>query len=120
MSFLFTIGELKTKGTQHSAKIIHDAASPLVCAPVKHTNQLEVSYGGFGTFCDSIEVNGKVFVMDHPGYMPISFILKNRIDEIYYRKLKTLTTNEKEILSWLKFWIDWSIKNCKQPVIINT
>lgn len=82
---------------------------------------------------------------DHPGAMPILYTHKRQIDSALYNikfefpnskaGYSPIVNYNKEIyedenwpevnnwltrLEWLKYWIDWSLENCKEPIFTNS
>jgi hypothetical protein len=51
-------------------------------------------------------------------YTVLTLEHKAKIDAAY-ADINSLPEYHRETLEWLHFWVDWAIKNCKQPVIRN-
>lgn len=126
------------------AEIKHDNA-PAFGEPTDYTNVRWPSYSSWAIFCEFAELEHVFYEMDehdnctghlrggHPGVMPITPSVKEEVDRAYKRlKMQyktvdpTLGIFETEVggawarVQWLKYWIDWSLENCKVPVMVNT
>lgn len=122
MGFNITIGELerpKVRDGYYSAKKVRLENAPADGVPTDYTNQRWPSYTAWGDFCEAIDINERLMINDHPGFMPVNFILQQAVDKAY-AKIKSLPEEHQPRLEWLKFWVDWAMKNCKVPAIVNT
>lgn len=123
MGFNLSIGELihyiDDEGTKRTTvEEVEHSQAPRDGVPTDGTNKRWPSYIGWGDFCDFITVNSSYFIPNHPGYKKIDKDFKNIVDKAY--KLKGKNSDHDPRLEWLKYWTDWAIKNCKNPVLHNT
>lgn len=112
--------------------------APAFGEPTDYTNNRWPSYSAWANFCRDTGLydlfywdNGRL-KGGHPGAHPITKEMQIEINAALERiqKLhpdaKPTFENEIEIegtlcrLTWLKYWVDWSLENCKHPVIANT
>ena len=146
MGYNFTIGEavihtFDDDGLESSCRIgargEHHDAAPAFGEPTDHTNQRWPSYTGWFEFCKATGLMD-VFYCDkringgHPGVFPVTREMQVMVDTAMTR-LRGLYPNASATydnddliegnlcrLTWLKYWVDWSLENCDQPVVANT
>lgn len=123
LGFNLSIGELThyiDEGgiKRTTVKKVKHPKAPRDGVPTDGTNQRWPSYTGWGSFCDFIEVSDNYFIPSHPGYKKIDKRFKKVVDLAY--KLKGQNSDHDPRLEWLKYWTDWAIENCENPVLHNT
>ena len=117
---------------------IEDA--PSFGEPTDCTNSRYPSYSVWSDFCrfvglyDMFFDKGNGIIAEHPGVFPVLPIHKEEIDKAmlqFKKKYPNAIAGFSEKpgapeangylarLEWLKYWIDWSLINCKQPVFKN-
>ena len=113
------------------------------------TNYRHPSYSGWHSFCfetkllDVFYEDGGDFIGGHPGYVPLTKLQLERVREEKNNWIKTHPNTicpstikcpqenpycdcECKVdfilgrLTWLEFWMDWALKNCKNPIIYNS
>jgi len=118
--------------------------APAFGEPTDHTNERWPSYGSWHNFCEYANLfdvfydENRNLRCGHPWAMPITKEMKKRIDRSYMQikgKFPNVVASfEKGELSdeefdanaamcrikWLKYWVDWSLENCRRPVLSNT
>jgi len=122
----------------------HDDA-PAFGEDTDYTNYRWPSYSRWHSFCKYAELEHVFYEIDehenntghlrggHPGCIPITPAVKEAVDKSYNRlKMQAKTLNPEDSIwtseiggawarvQWLKYWIDWSLENCKFPVMVNT
>jgi hypothetical protein len=127
----------------------HETA-PAFGEPTDYENQRWPSYGSWNKVLEAIGLkdlfrNPETGLMrKHPGCVKLTIEHKKAIDEAYanfyakhpdckpgYSKKQTEDPfgvdpdwpkeNAYAVrLEWIKYWVDWALENCKQPVIVNT
>jgi hypothetical protein len=123
MGFNLTIGELSfyidEEGEKRSTvnEVEHKDA-PRDGVPTDGTNKRWPSYTGWGSFCDYIGIEDDYFIPEHPGYKKIDAEFKSKVDNAY-KRLYGKNPDQDVRLAWLKYWTDWAIENCKNPVLHN-
>lgn len=149
MGYKLTIGELKTSINEDGLySSIYNYAedmkldnAPAFNEPTDYTNSRLPSYTSWSNFCEFTELYDLFYnshygiLRDHSGCVPLTKEHKKIIDKAYenfYKKCipgfskDDCDTNwppEREHaarLEWLKFWVDWALENCKQPVFYNS
>lgn len=122
--------------------------APAFGEPTDHTNQRWPSYGQWYDFCEGVGILPITFEMNedectgsirggHPGFFPITKAFKEAVDHAY-DNWKTQhpdavpeyilqADGEYDIgcsylarLTWLKYWTDWALENCKCPIFTNS
>jgi len=127
-----------------SAKGEKNDDAPAFGEPTDYTNQRWPSYSSWHYFCEYANLFD-VFYNDrgsinggHPGAMPVTKEMQKRINKSYMiikgKFPNVIASFEKNELSdeeyeanaamcrlkWLKYWVDWSLENCQQPVFVNS
>ena len=134
----------------NDAKDEHHENAPAFGDPTDHTNSRWPSYSGWADVCRLTGLSefffnkGTGLIRQHPGCFPLKKEHKEIIDKAYdefYKKypnakpgysprvddIKVFEDNEwpeenaiAVRLEWLKYWVDWALINCKQPVFVNS
>ena len=115
--------------------------APSFGEPTDCTNSRWPSYTGWSDFCRFVGLYDMFFdkeyglIYEHPGVAPVLPIHKEKIEKAMIQFKKDYPNSiagysDKHDwpesngylarLEWLKYWIDWSLINCKQPVFKNT
>lgn len=115
--------------------------APAFDEPTDFTNSRWPSYSGWSDFCTFVGLYDMFFdkekglISEHPGVFPVLPLHKEKIDKAmlqFKRKYPNAIAGYSDKpgwpeansylvrLEWLKYWIDWSLINCKQPVFKNT
>lgn len=126
----------------------HDEA-PAFGEPTDHENNRWPSYTAWGNAMRFIDLYDLMFdkhtglIREHPGCVPLMKEHKEIIDKAYiafyekYPNAKAGYSPKVDIfdnedpdwpeensyavrLEWLKYWVDWALKNCKHPVFYNS
>lgn len=119
---------------------LHEA--PAFGEPTDNTNSRWPSYTAWWDFCEFVGITHIMYDErgnmrgDHPGSFPINKEFKDEVDaamvrlkEKYPNAVASYGENENDIpeengamcrLTWLQFWTDWALENCKMPVLANT
>lgn len=124
MGFILTIGELEHYVDEDGDKrttvkeVCHDNA-PADGSPTDCTNKRWPSYIGWGEFCEYIGVEDDFFIPEHPGYIKITKKFQAEVHRLY-DKYHGKNEDHNGRLAWLKYWTDWAIENCSNPVLHNT
>lgn len=122
MAYTLSIGELYSYTEDgldfNDVKTIKHDAAPEDDSPTDHTNQRWPSYGAWNDFMIAGRINHNLMIQTHPGYVRIDKKFKIMVDRAY----DLLKDNElhKGRAEWLKYWTDWAIENCKNPVFCNS
>lgn len=134
MGYSITIGEryFYQDGDQKftDAKDVTLENAPAYNEPTDFTNSRWPSYSAWADFSRFIGLPLYKTIGNHPGYVSVTEELKLEVD-LCYEQLKQKYPNaipgmgDKEPecnyqlarLTWLKFWIDWTLQNCKYPII---
>lgn len=130
------------------AMAMSDPKAPAFGEPTDYKNERWPSYSSWANFCKVTNLHDLFFNEDngilrnHPGCVPLSMRHKQEIDEAY-ESFKSKYPNviaeySPKILNdipdenwpeengtmcrleWLKYWVDWALKNCQQPVFDNS
>ncbi len=117
---------------------INDPASPAFGEPSDYTNTRWPSYIDWWAFCEFTGLIEIMFDEDgnikggHPGNFFITGKFKQVIDGAHLNHMKTYPdatpvygSNKPEDyhlcrLLWLKYWTDWALENCKNPIFSNS
>lgn len=146
MGYSFTIGEAvidmsPDDGLESSCRVDarseHHNTAPAFGEPTDYTNERWPSYTAWFDFCEATGLMD-VFYYDrnirggHPGAFPVTKEMQVMVDTAMIR-VKKLHPNAKATydnddpiegnlcrLTWLKYWVDWSLENCERPVVANT
>lgn len=123
--------------THQTAQVVSLPTAPAFGEPTDYTNQRWPSYTGWREFSEFCELLPLMFdrsdslIAEHPGYTVLTKEHKEEIDEAYKRfydlypnavatfKSDKLVDHYACRLEWLKFWVDWALENCKNPVFMN-
>lgn len=114
----------------------HESA-PAFGEPTDFENQRWPSYSAWAEFARFVDLEGFFFdkseglMREHPGCYPLTNFHKERVDKallgLYERYPDTVPSFGGEYynevaarLEWLKYWVDWALANCSQPVFLNT
>ena len=147
MGYSLIIGErLKVSETEFDEDYTYITAedvkldnAPAFGEPTDYTNERWPSYSAWHDFCKVsglfdlfYEENGHLRG-GHPGLFTIDNEFKDKVDWAHKRlKMQYKTIEESadifdtEIgaayarVQWLKFWTDWALENCKNPVFVNS
>lgn len=150
MGYSITIGQLKTEihgeGIESlDAADANEIDAPAYGEPTDYTNSRWPSYTSWGDAMDFIGLEDLMFnedtglMREHPGCFPLTQEHKAIIDKAhkaYYAKYPNAVagyapegTNEENWpeyngyatrLEWLKYWVDWALENCENPVLSNS
>jgi len=149
MGYNLTIGEAVLEsyvedGLEASCRITAEGVShpdaPAFGEPTDHTNERWPSYTAWYEFCDKAGLYEAIYDSGrkslrggHPGAFPINKEFKAAVDKSYNRikmQAKTLDPNDDifttEVgsvwarIQWLKYWTDWALENCDNPVMANS
>lgn len=107
-----------------------------------YENNRRPAYGVWKEFCLIVELSNLFYAEDtgilreHPGNVLLVQGHKEAIDAAYTKFtaanpniLPGFTNDRTEIgrkmgalarLTWLKFWVDWAMENCENPVFVNS
>jgi hypothetical protein len=132
------------------AEGVHHDNAPAFGEPTDGENSRWPSYSAWHNFTRFVDLEDLFYNKDtgllreHPGCFPLVKEHKEIIDKAYkafYEKYPNckagFSPNVKDIFSeedkswpeentwavrleWLKYWVDWSLKNCKHPVFYNS
>lgn len=91
--------------------------APADGVPTDHTNTRWPSYSGWQLLMDECNLPYELFIGQHPGYVKVT---KQHQELVDLAILEPVSACNIPRLNWLKFWIDWSLENCKEPIITNT
>lgn len=101
--------------------------APAYGEPTDYTNERWPSYSGWSDFMRHYSIPHSVVIADHPGYVKVTPKLKAYINLVYESADKSEPAGYEHgqnaylvRLEWLKFWIDWALENCKNPIIYNS
>lgn len=137
MSYNLRIGNAKISydSEENECRIVaeeyrHDNA-PHDGSPTDFTNERWPSYVGWSDFCNSVGLRDLFFnednglIINHPGVSSLNNLHKKEIDKAYINfKKKNLKNKKSEAnynrLKWLKYWVDWCLKNCDKPILENS
>lgn len=115
----------------------HDNA-PADGVPTDFTNSRWPSYSQWSEFTEIVGLKDLFFnqyvglMREHPFACPINKKHKEEIDKSFIwleKKIKFSELNKEAIenlenqmrrLNWLKYWVDWSLENCVNPIIKNS
>lgn len=146
MGYSITIGELEIEKHEDDgldcscisfgAKGVRDDNAPAFGEPTDFTNSRWPSYSAWSDclrdlglydlfYCDGHLIGG------HPGVRLVTANLvkevNSRIDEFKRKNPKATPVYDGSDLNgslcrgeWLVYWLNWAIKNCKNPVIANS
>lgn len=148
MGYSITIGELlietypeeamECSGLRFSAKSEWHDSAPAYGEPTDFTNDRWPSYSAWFDFAERSGVRELLFdsggnlIGGHPG---VRLITKDMLDAVVAARLKmesnphppqpTMENYTAENgaycrLLWLEYWMQWSLENCKTPVIANS
>lgn len=102
-------------------KEIFVPGSPKVVNTTLHldnSNHVFISYSGMGFLEDTTNI-GKVFKIDH-GYIDIT----EEIEEGLADCINNYTGDREgfgfSLLTWMHWWVRWSLDNCSSPVMVLT
>lgn len=140
--------EEATGWPEFEAKSEEHPKAPAFGEPTDHSNSRWPSYTAWANAMRFVGLYDLFFnknnglMKNHPGCVPITAEHKAIIDKAYeafykkYPKCKAgFSPNSTDFqddphwpeensyavrLEWLKYWVDWSLKNCKNPVIFNS
>ena len=120
MAYSITIGEFKgeSDGFPQAETVEHENA-PADGVPTDRTNQRWPSYSGWADFVDDTGLSG-LFAELMPGHPGFCKIERRHLDAINAVDTTALPKHHAVRMVWLKYWMDWALVNCKNPVIINT
>lgn len=108
--------------------------APAYGEPTDYTNERWPSYSNWADFCDmtgldDVFYDENNFRGGHPGAFLITKKMQVRINN---QIILWTSQPEEDIeiiegedwtlvrLKWLKYWVDWSLENCKTPVMVNS
>lgn len=136
MSYDITIGEriqewqMGKGNVTIGAKSVKIDTAPTFGEPTDYTNERWPSYLAWDQFMKAINVNHKVLINSHPGYVKVTkdMVLgfdqiKNSWIEKHPNSIAGFNAGQDYILArleWLTFWLNWAIKNCEHPIIYNS
>ena len=99
------------------------------------SNQRYPSYTGFSTFCKEADIYSLFYgkhgiLFEHPGFVPLTPIHLNAIKTAKENWIQThpnttagFIDDQDFVLArllWFEFWMEWALKNCKEPIIHNS
>lgn len=133
--------------TFRTAETVRLDNAPAYGEPTDYTNERWPSYSSWGNAMDFLDLNNLMFndrtglMRKHPATYRLTKKHKAAIDKAYvkfYQKYPnakagfspkaTMFQLDKDWpeennwavrLEWLKFWVDWALENCKNPVFSN-
>lgn len=146
MGYTITIGQLEIRKEPEDgldctcisfgAEGVHHDNAPAFGEPTDHENQRWPSYSSWSDFLRNAGLYDIFFydsghlIGGHPGIRLVTSDLKTRIDLALkqYQELHpdaeanfdTPTGGTLCRLTWLQYWISWSLENCETPVIANS
>lgn len=121
MGYEITIGEMVYDTDGYIlAEEVYLSNAPADGVPTDFTNTRMVSYYGWAEFLYNTNIPIQIIIDDHPGFVRVSEVTKSVIDNAYKRIDSLERSSDVARLEWLKFWIDWALTNCKNPIIQNT
>ena len=118
-------------------EVRHDDA-PAFGEPTDYTNTRWPSYSAWHNFVAAAKLEHVLLEHNeygvptghmkggHPGAMFITEDVKREVDKACQRLKMQSKTGGESILwhynraQWLKYWVDWSLKNCEHPVLANS
>lgn len=127
MGYSFIIGEHTTyveDGTTFDyAEEVKLNNAPAFDEPTDYTNKRWPSYTDWEEFTKATRLGHLLgmhskLIPAHPGCAKILPEYLKIIDLRLAQKDK-YDINHQNRLTWLRFWFDWALKNCKNPVFIN-
>ena len=123
MGFNLSIGqfnrELDEDGYEHVfVKEVYLDEAPADDVPTDHMNKRWPSYISWGDFMDAMGWEEEFLIPSHPGYVIIDQTFKSIVDAAY-EKHKDAPEHGVRI-TWMKFWTDWALVNCAQPIFHNS
>lgn len=125
MGYNLRIGELKSEQIDNTTiwdvEEVEIDHAPSDGSPTDHTNARWPSYSGWDDFGHEagLSILFTELMPEHPGYAILKPRHKRMIDAVYANK-SLLDPEMLGRLEWLKFWVDWALKNCKQPAFVNS
>ena len=145
MGYTLKIGEHKSVTTdEYEEPYTYDEVdlvrlnyAPAFGNPTDNENQLWPSYSAWHDSMEYVGLhefmynNENGLLREHPGCVKITEEHKLIIDKAHENYLKKYPNAEPNYgndpinsslvrLVWLKFWVDWSLKNCQNPVFLNS
>lgn len=124
MGYTLMIGELikneENEGFQFDVENVEHLNAPAEGSPTDYTNSRWPSYSGWSDFVNEtgLSVLNADLIKGHPGYTILKPAHKEIIDR-KFKQIKKLEPHNQARLSWLKYWVDWALENCKQPAFLN-
>lgn len=125
MGYSFIVGEkIEDKGDPDCSRVwaenVYLNNAPADGSPTDHTNERWPSYSGWDDLIKDCERHGDSGVLhelipEHPGYVQLTLEINLRV-----QALQCSSSYNHTRLEWLKFWSDWAVKNCKDPVFANS
>lgn len=118
----------------NSVVIVTHTDLPKYGEPTDQTNERWPSYGwwaDFTRFCDLEHLMG-VLIDEHPGVVKLT---QEHIDELELRYKEYISKYPSAVawyntkrdedaylvrLEWMRYWMTWALKNCKNPVFCNS
>ena len=142
MGYSLIIGEKKIETEDGFTRVWaedarHDSA-PAFGDPTDYTNERWPSYSTWNDFCrntglyDLFYTHEKALIYEHPGWQPLTLHHQAVINAAYKKYKRDHPTAQTHMmpynttngylcrLEWLKYWVDWALENCKNPVFCNS
>lgn len=144
MGYTIIIGEYKCEirheGTEGeykriTAELVSLPNAPAYGSPTDYLNERYSSYSAWSGFNEFVGLPLSLTIPEHPGWRPITVEIQNAINlahskfkNKYPQAIAKMTEDgsnpeynyQLARLEWLKFWVDWSLLNCKSPIICNS
>ena len=122
MGFNLKIGEKAKEGNRVIVKTVKLKDAPADGVPTDYINERWPSYVGWTDFYNAVGLR-EMFIDDllqrHPGWVKLTQGHKAEVDRAYH-SIKLFPAKHQVRLEWLKFWVDWALVNCKEPIFYNS
>lgn len=117
MGYTLRIGELLDDGSVEEVRF-DDA--PAFDEPTDYTNSRWQSYTawwGFVRGCGLEDLFRNELLADHPSFCALRPAHLKAFKSVDKRRLDKFDRNR---LTWLVYWTEWALKNCKHPTFFNS
>jgi hypothetical protein len=127
MGYILKIGEYKSYNSD--VGVVHDAELVrLATAPYEYGYSNVMQPSGTSWFFFTVAAGLESLFNEKDGlllnnyndgeFVDLTKEHQRIIDQAYSKKVN-LKEDHQCALTWLKFWVDWAIENCKKPVFVN-
>lgn len=129
MGFTLIIGERERDGAQEAT--LPQAPTYTGDELTGRSNKRQLSYSAFADFCQAtglVESLYQPVKQRHPGYLEITETLVSQIAKALHTYERwhwlppgfgLLHDGHKARLRWLHWWMEWTLRNCRQPILAN-